>query len=98
MRGLTSRILGLPHRLVEDDIYEGYLLPKGSIVIANIWYVLRQSRSNHCDDYLTIITARQFLHDPEAYGPNPYDFDPSRFLGETPAPDPRNCCFGFGRR
>ncbi|KAH9916829.1 cytochrome P450, partial [Amylocystis lapponica] len=32
--------LGAPHRLMEDDIYEGYFLPKGSIVIANIWKFL----------------------------------------------------------
>jgi hypothetical protein len=25
-------------------------------------------------------------------------FNPSRFLGETPEPDPRNYVFGFGRR
>ncbi|KAE9389634.1 cytochrome P450 [Gymnopus androsaceus JB14] len=28
--------LGLPHLLIQDDIYEGCFLPKGSIVIANI--------------------------------------------------------------
>ncbi|GJE86536.1 cytochrome P450 [Phanerochaete sordida] len=28
--------LGLPHMLKEDDIYKGYLLPRGSIVIPNI--------------------------------------------------------------
>lgn len=30
--------LGLPHRLMEDDEYNGYHLPKGSIVLGNIWY------------------------------------------------------------
>ena len=29
--------LGLPHRAIEDDEYRGYLIPKGSIVIYNIW-------------------------------------------------------------
>jgi len=29
--------LGLRHRVIEDDVYEGYLIPKGTIVIANIW-------------------------------------------------------------
>ncbi|RPD69162.1 cytochrome P450 [Lentinus tigrinus ALCF2SS1-7] len=28
---------GVPHRSMEDDEYRGYLIPKGSIVIANIW-------------------------------------------------------------
>ena len=30
-------ILGVPHRLTEDDEYEGHLIPKGSVVVANIW-------------------------------------------------------------
>ncbi|KAF7329929.1 Cytochrome P450 [Mycena kentingensis (nom. inval.)] len=31
--------LGLRHRVTQDDIYEGYLIPKGSIVVANIWAI-----------------------------------------------------------
>jgi len=27
----------LPHRLMEDDIYEGMFIPKGTLVFANIW-------------------------------------------------------------
>lgn len=75
----NDRVLGVPHRLMEDDIYEGYLIPKGSIVIANIW---------------------QMLHDPSVYA-NPLEFDPTRYLpwgGGEAAPDPREICFGFGRR
>lgn len=30
--------------------------------------------------------------------PNPEVFDPSRFLGPNPAPDPYDYVFGFGRR
>ena len=29
----------LPHRLMEDDIYEGMLIPKGTLVFANAWCV-----------------------------------------------------------
>ncbi|KAI0650117.1 cytochrome P450 [Trametes meyenii] len=32
--------LGIPHRSTEDDIYNGYHIPKGSIVIANVWQML----------------------------------------------------------
>lgn len=36
-------------------------------------------------------------HDPDVY-PDPMIFRPERFLGESPAPDPRALVFGFGRR
>jgi len=32
--------LGLPHVVTENDIYEGYFIPKGSTVLANIWEML----------------------------------------------------------
>ena len=31
--------LGLPHRPLEEDEYRGFRIPKGSIVLANIWCV-----------------------------------------------------------
>lgn len=31
--------LGVPHSVVEDDIYNGYLIPAGTIILPNIWYV-----------------------------------------------------------
>lgn len=37
------------------------------------------------------------MHDPAVY-PNPFVFDPSRFLGPNPAPDPADHVFGYGRR
>lgn len=33
--------LGLPHRLTEDDVYEGMFIPKGSLIFGNIWAILR---------------------------------------------------------
>ncbi len=30
---------GIPHMLIQDDTYEGYFLPKGTIVFANTWSV-----------------------------------------------------------
>ena len=29
--------LGLAHRLTQDDIYRSWLIPKGTVVWANIW-------------------------------------------------------------
>ncbi len=47
-----------------------------------------------------IIVVRQILHDPEVY-PDPFAFDPSRFIaspGKEVQRDPRHACFGYGRR
>jgi cytochrome P450 len=36
--------MGLPHLVTEDDVYEGHLIPKGAMLIPNIWFVCpRQS-------------------------------------------------------
>ncbi|KAI0637904.1 cytochrome P450 [Trametes polyzona] len=32
--------LAIPHRVIEDDFYNGYLIPKDTIVIANVWRML----------------------------------------------------------
>ncbi|KAI0705985.1 cytochrome P450 [Cerioporus squamosus] len=32
--------LGVPHAILEDDIYEGYFIPKGSIICVNQWKIL----------------------------------------------------------
>jgi len=68
-----------PHVAMKDDIHEGYLIPKGSVIIPNVW---------------------KMLHDPEMY-PDPMTFKPERFIaseGHKPENDPRQFCFGFGRR
>ncbi|EIW84368.1 cytochrome P450 [Coniophora puteana RWD-64-598 SS2] len=36
--------LGVPHFSTEDDVYEGYFIPKGSIVTANTWAMSRDPR------------------------------------------------------
>ncbi|KAF8592851.1 cytochrome P450 [Ceratobasidium sp. AG-I] len=37
MRWRTVTPLGVPHASIKDDVYKGYYIPKGSIVIGNIW-------------------------------------------------------------
>lgn len=32
--------LGIAHTCSEDDIYRGFFIPKGSIVIPNVWWVI----------------------------------------------------------
>ncbi|KAI0771958.1 cytochrome P450 [Trametes elegans] len=79
LRWIPVAPIGFPHQLTEDDTHDGYFLPKGTVVIANIW---------------------KFLHDPQIYA-DPMDFNPDRFIATkdwAPERDPRDFCFGFGRR
>lgn len=32
-------ILAVPHRVIQDDVHAGFFIPKGSLVIANVWSV-----------------------------------------------------------
>ncbi|KAI1437328.1 cytochrome protein [Xylaria sp. CBS 124048] len=65
-----------PHMAEAADTINGYYIPKGALVIANLWW---------------------FTHDPAVY-PDPSLFNPLRFLGPNPAPDPNRHNFGYGRR
>ncbi|KAF7330077.1 Cytochrome P450 [Mycena kentingensis (nom. inval.)] len=71
--GLTRP--AIPHCVSEEDVYRGYRIPKGAVVLGNVWAI---------------------LHDETVYS-NPDAFNPDRFLGDTPEPDP-DAAFGFGRR
>lgn len=89
----TIAPIGVAHRLMEDDTYNGYLIPKGSLIYPNIWYVLccyGRARADSSD-------RRKITHDPDHYK-DPMSFNPDRFMGDTPEPDPRDFMFGFGRR
>jgi len=49
-------------------------------------------------DTLPIANVWKFLHDPEVYT-DPFTFNPDRFLGPNPPPDPTDVgVFGYGRR
>ncbi|TFK32635.1 OrdA protein [Crucibulum laeve] len=70
---------GVPHTATEDGIVAGWFVPKGAIILANLW---------------------NMLHDPQVY-PEPFNFDPERHIAQAGKPaqrDPRNVCFGYGRR
>lgn len=36
--------MGLPHGSSEDDVFEGYFIPKEAILLANIWLVSKMIR------------------------------------------------------
>ncbi|KAF8512830.1 cytochrome P450 [Hysterangium stoloniferum] len=76
--------LAIPHRVTQDDIYRGYLIPKGSVVVGNARFVPAG------------ISDRALLHDENVYGPRTSDFEPERFL--IPGVRSPTEQFGFGRR
>ncbi|THH15228.1 hypothetical protein EW146_g5214 [Bondarzewia mesenterica] len=75
--------LGLPHAAMEDDEYKGMRIPKGSIVFANIWNILRDENIYPNPD---IFEPERFLDKSQ---------DGSRHQRQR---DPRPYVFGFGRR
>lgn len=87
------------HVVMEDDTYEGYFIPKRSIVYGNIWFA-PYFRSHACSRTEFGTPDRHFLHDPDIYH-DPMAFKPERFLktaDNEPERDPRTILFGFGRR
>jgi len=36
--------IGLPHRVTQDDVYRGYLIPAGSTIILNAWAIFRDPK------------------------------------------------------
>ena len=88
-----------PYITAQDIIYEGYSIPKGTWLLANIWFVALRE----CSRFVTPPTVtrnpsfRFTLSNPETY-PSPEVFDPERFPGENQQLDPGEVCFGWGRR
>ncbi|KAF8450341.1 cytochrome P450 [Boletus edulis BED1] len=37
--------LAVPHRVAEDDVHDGYYIPKGTLVIPNVWFMLHDPRT-----------------------------------------------------
>lgn len=54
--------LGLPHRVMEDDIYRDRFIPKGSTVLANVYAILK-----NCPDPDAFLPER--FEDPEVLNP-----------------------------
>lgn len=77
----------------EDDVYEGYTIPSGSVIMPNIWY----TSLIELNPQLLTCFNRAMARDPECYA-DPWTFNPERFLGSSAERDPRELAFGFGRR
>jgi cytochrome P450 len=37
--------MGVAHSVSDDDVYDGYYIPKGSVIMPNIWSVYRRLES-----------------------------------------------------
>ncbi|KAA8652899.1 cytochrome P450 [Aspergillus tanneri] len=86
--------IGFPHQVTEDDICEGYFIPKGAQVLPIVWYI------STCLYEIISNMRRSFTHDPDLYH-DPMVFKPERFLARenyTPETNPEAFVFGFGRR
>ena len=53
--------IGFPRRVIQDDEYEGHLIPKGAMIIYNTWAINRNA---------------DFYPDPEAFHPDRFLADP----------------------
>ncbi|KAI0752766.1 cytochrome P450 [Daedaleopsis nitida] len=82
--------LGVPHCSTVDDEYRGYFIPKGTVLMPNIWQRGGANSSN-----------RACMHDPDVYK-DPDEFRPERFIKDgrldATVRDPSKFVFGFGRR
>ncbi|KAF8867186.1 cytochrome P450, partial [Acephala macrosclerotiorum] len=88
LRWKTTVPIGLAHALSEDDIYEGYHIPKGTVVTAN------QYAMNHDPSYFP--SPSEFA--PERFlSPNDPRFRPELQGNEFPGRY-GHASFGFGRR
>ncbi|KAI0347291.1 cytochrome P450 [Trametopsis cervina] len=95
--------LTLPHRLMEDDIHDGYFLPAGTIVFANLWSILHDPH-----DYPNPLSfdPSRFLSSssssssssPSSSSSSPSEPITSNNNNNSVQPDPYTACFGYGRR
>ncbi|THH13596.1 hypothetical protein EW146_g6645 [Bondarzewia mesenterica] len=85
--------LALPHRVIQDDEYSGYLIPKDATVIANVWSIMHDPQTY----------PDPFVFDPDRFFTVGSEAREEEVAGESRAEekiqlDPRELAFGFGRR
>ncbi|KAJ7671882.1 cytochrome P450 [Mycena rosella] len=76
--------LGVPHRCTQEDIYNGFRIPAGSIVFANAWCV-------------AILHDEAVYPSPLEFIPERY-LQEEKGVADGLNPDPRRFAFGYGRR
>ncbi|KAF8511558.1 cytochrome P450 oxidoreductase [Hysterangium stoloniferum] len=63
--------MGIPHSCLEDDEYKGYVIPKGAIVLANIWQISRDPQHHTNPE---IFRPERYLGDNPELDPHIYAF------------------------
>ncbi|KAF8330883.1 cytochrome P450 [Cantharellus anzutake] len=71
LRWNTATPLGVPHALIQDDIYDGMLIPGGATVISNIWAIMRDPKEY--EDPFTFKPERFLVENPPT-DPHSYAF------------------------
>jgi len=84
---------GVAHASSEDDIVEGYFIPKGTVIVGNTWYATR-----FCFHSSDSAIHRGLLHNETDFGPNIDKFQPERFLKPGVRDPASTGAFGYGRR
>ncbi|KAJ8581858.1 cytochrome P450 [Rhizopogon salebrosus TDB-379] len=75
--------LGIPHGTVNDDVYEGYYIPKGATIMANTWSMARNPEK---------------YPNPTMFMPERHMSKVASEESQTNGPDDISFAFGFGRR
>ena len=96
-----SSPIGVPKRVMEDDIYNSYFIPAGATIVDNMWQVITynpvSSRTLITDDE----RCRAMFYDESVY-PAPYQYDPERYIKDgklnPSVKDPEERVFGSSRR
>ncbi|KAF8908618.1 cytochrome P450 [Gymnopilus junonius] len=82
MRWRPTAPLALPHTCHAEDEYNGYRIPKGSIILANAWAMLHDE---------------SIYPDPFSFRPERFLVEDGRSLNKE-VKDPGHAIWGFGRR
>lgn len=63
LRWAPAAPLALPHRLIQDDTYNGFRIPKDTIVLPNIWFVcaIKMIFQSSFSDVGPSCTMRRFI-------------------------------------
>lgn len=80
--------VGAPHRLMQDDVYQGYLIPAGTFIFTNVWYASLNTSLLLFRPLISLVRSRGILHD-EKHFPEPSTFNPDRWLDYSDPAHPR---------